>query len=254
MLTIKLQGGLCNQLFQLATAEYVSKKTGRILYINSLDSPETVHSNEKYYETILKNWKQFYTSELTPTSIVQELPFFIEQDLPTIVNHMTDNCMLDGYFQKYKYVDEVRDDFIKRLSFNTQIADKYPDISKKTFIHIRGGDYVNHWLLDVHLEDYYKRCIENSKGEEFVVFTNDKPFAKQLIGIDCEFICESDVNTLYLMSLCKSCICANSSFSWWGAYLNPNRTIFMPSKWFNDPRMNTNGFYFPGVNVVDFNS
>jgi hypothetical protein len=46
------------------------------------------------------------------------------------------------------------------------------------------------------------------------------------------------------MSQSKGCICSNSSFSWWGAYLNPNRPIYFPDKWFNDPSMDTSGLYF----------
>ena len=55
------------------------------------------------------------------------------------------------------------------------------------------------------------------------------------------------------MSQCKGCICSNSTFSWWGAYLNPDRPIYMPSKWFAQTMSNTSNFnfYFPGVIIVD---
>jgi len=52
------------------------------------------------------------------------------------------------------------------------------------------------------------------------------------------------------MSKAKGCICANSSFSWWGAYLNPNRPIYFPDKWFNDSSMDTSGFYFKGSQKI----
>jgi len=55
-----------------------------------------------------------------------------------------------------------------------------------------------------------------------------------------------------MMSKCsKGGICANSSFSWWGAFLNPNRTIIMPSRWFNSSDMWIEGYYFPGVIKID---
>jgi len=53
------------------------------------------------------------------------------------------------------------------------------------------------------------------------------------------------------MSKCKGGICANSSFSWWGARLNPNRSIILPSKWFNDSRLYTDGYYFPEATIID---
>jgi hypothetical protein len=72
-----------------------------------------------------------------------------------------------------------------------------------------------------------------------------------LKDIDYEFVDASELESLVLMSECKAGICANSSFSWWGAYLNPNRLICMPSKWFNNSGINTQGYYFPGVSIVN---
>ena len=208
MLTIQLQGGLGNQLFQLAFLEYASAVSGKEWYISNVSSPATNHSSENYYETIFKNWKQF----------------FDKRDI-------TQDEVLLGYFQDYKFTETVKDTFISRLSFNETILEKYPDISKKVFIHIRGGDYKNNSFHDVGLTNYYKKCIEECSGSEFIVFTNDIPYAKQF-G-DYPIIEENEVDTLFLMSKCSGCICANSSFSWWGAYLNPKRRIFIPSKWVN---------------------
>jgi hypothetical protein len=89
--------------------------------------------------------------------------------------------------------------------------------------------------------------------EKFSVFTNDKAYALQhefLKDIDHEFVDANELESLVLMSECRAGICANSSFSWWGAYLNPNRPICLPSKWFNDPNMNITGYYFPGVVII----
>jgi hypothetical protein len=141
---------------------------------------------------------------------------------------------------------------VSKLSFDESVLRKYPDISNKFFVHVRGGDYKNHFLHDVGLKNYYRKCLELCKGEEFVVFTNDVPYADYVIP-GCKIIQESEVDTLLLMSKCKGCICANSSFSWWGAYMNPNRPIYFPNKWFNDPRIDTSGYYFNGCRMVDVN-
>ena len=66
--------------------------------------------------------------------------------------------------------------------------------------------------------------------------------------VNYTFIKEDEITTLAMMANCiRGGICANSSFSWWGAFLNPNRTIVMPDKWFNDPNLRSDGYYFPGV-------
>jgi len=244
MLDVKLKGGLGNQLFQLAFLDYISKKTGKEKYLSSLESPNTGHSNEKYFETIFRNWKPLYK---TQSSIeIHENQYLHKQEWPV----PTGNVKYDGYFQNFEYTDPIREEFIQNLSFNENILEKYPNIQEKIVIHVRGGDYKNHKFHEQNLTNYYKKCIELCKNEKFIVCTNDIPYAKQLVDI-CDFIQENEVDTLYLISKAKGVICANSSFSWWGAYLNPNRPIFMPSNWFNDARINISGYYFKGCKIIN---
>jgi len=245
MLTVNLKGGLGNQLFQLAFLDYMSKKTGRPKFLNTLQSPSTVHSNENYFESIFQNWKPL----LNPmrSVIIHEHPDFIHQEW-TIPNVNT--CFI-GYFQKFEYTDPIISQFKSKLCFNESILQKY-DLSNKIAIHIRGGDYKNNSFHEQPLKHYYKKCMDLCPGE-YVVFTNDIPYARDLIP-DCQVIEESEVDSLYLMSKAKAVICANSSFSWWGAYLNPDRPIFMPSKWYGHSRMNISGYYFKDVTIVDINA
>jgi len=250
MLTVELQGGLGNQLFQLAFLEYASSISGKPWYIHTLESPRTVHSTEQYYETIFKNWKHYVGNKYI-NYIIQENKNLNYQDWSTMLRNPIGSVKLVGYFQRFQYVDSIRESFIQRLSFDTSILEKYPTISEKMFIHIRGGDYKNNSFHDVGLSNYYKTCLELCKDEQIVVFTNDKQYAKEVLADKSfEYIDESEVNSLFLMSKCKGGICANSSFSWWGAYLNPARTIYFPSKWFNDARMDTSGYYFNGCITI----
>jgi hypothetical protein len=247
MLTVKLQGGLGNQLFQLGFLDYISKITGKQTYIYELHSPSSVHSKNQYYETIFQEWKPLY--KLQNAYMINENSNLEYEDWKSKLNNSTNICVY-GYFQRYEYIDLIRDEFISKLKFNNSILEKYPEISNKIFIHIRGGDYKNNTFHEINLTKYYQRCMELCKNEEFVIFTNDIAYAKNYFK-DIPIIEESEVDTLYLMSKAKGCICANSSFSWWGAYLNLNRPIFMPSKWFNDSRMNISGYYFKGCAIVN---
>jgi hypothetical protein len=246
MLTVSLKGGLGNQLFQLAFLDYASKITGRSIFINTLSSPQTVHSHEQYYQTIFKNWTSLFSPK--PHLIAREPPNQPFQDWKRAIETTNNNILFDGYFQRCEYIDPVRDTFIPKLSFDESILQKY-NISNKIGIHIRGGDYKGNSYHELPLKKYYQKCMSMCPDSEFVVFTNDVPYAKSILA--CEIIQESEVNTLLLMSKCKGLICANSSFSWWGAYLNPDRPIFMPSRWYNGhPQGN---YYFKGVTVVDIN-
>jgi hypothetical protein len=239
MITVHLQGGIGNQLFQLAFLEYVCRLTQQPLAINDLRSPVSGHGGVGYYESIFKYWKRFYMLHSLP--ILRENPKMHYQDWSKVAN-----CKLVGYFQRYEYIPE---DFISKLSFDNSILSKYPDISTKYFIHVRGGDYKGNSFHELNLTHYYKKCLELCKGNDFIIFTNDIPYAKQLIP-DYPIIQENELDTLLLMSKCAGCICVNSSFSWWGAFMNRNRPIYFPDKWWNDPSMDASGLYFPNINII----
>jgi hypothetical protein len=245
MLTVHLQGGLGNQLFQLGFLDYVQHKSGKSIYLSDLKSPITTHSSEQYLETIFKEWKKLY-KHIAP-SYIHEHPNMIKQEWGMYPG----NTCYVGYFQRYEYLDPIKDSFVKKLHFNKKISEKYPGLERKTFIHVRGGDYKNNAFHELDLTSYYKKCMEKTPFKDFVVFTNDTTYAREKFP-SIPIIQESEVDSLYLMSQCGACICVNSSFSWWGAYLKSDRPIYMPSKWFNDPKMEGN-YYFKGVHVIDIN-
>jgi len=238
--------GLGNQLFLLASTESFAKQTGRRFYIDQSRTPYNPHSSTNYYDSILKNFLPF--KELPWVEYVIEEPDSQEyRDWVSIIKSMNIpmNILLKGYFQNWKYIQPIRETFIERLSFNTDILKKYPDISECFFVHVRGTDYIT-WDGFVDLTKYYEKCLSMIQ-DKIVVFTDHPEYANKVLNRPYQFIMENEVDSLYLMSKCKGCICSNSTFSWWGAYLNPNRQIFIPSKWPN----NTENYSFPGTTIVE---
>lgn len=252
MLTVYPKGGLGNQLFQYAAAETIANLTERQFYLYSLDTPKTDHSQEEYFNTIFKDFKSLYAQPNDSYTNAYEDIQHCYIDWNSKLNPENKNVMLFGYFQNWKYIPES---FCNRLTFNKDILRKFPIHKRAAFIHIRGGDYKNNWLHDVGLDSYYERAIKQfPKGTHFYIFTNDIEYAKSksfLSSISYSFVFENEVDSLYLMSQCGiGGICANSSYSWWGAYLNPNRKIIMPSKWYTNS-IYTDGYYFDGVIKLD---
>jgi hypothetical protein len=239
MIAVKLQGGLGNQLFQLAAADTISAETGRTLCVTDRVSPKTVHTSENYFKSVFSEWNNCPVLP-SPRIIVGETLY----KKSVWINSSHKNLLLSGYFQNWSVVPP---DFQSRIRLLN-----HPPLPG-AFLHIRGGDYVNHGFHDIGLNrSYYQNAIEKfPAGTHFYVFTNDVEYAKQSPVLQTIFhtIVESDeITSLSQMVACTSGgICANSSFSWWGAYLNPDRTIVMPDKWSNDPSLNIKGYYFPGV-------
>jgi len=262
LLTIDLKGGLGNQLFQLAFLLYASKITKSLYFLNTLDSPQTKHSSEQYFETLLNKWTSSYyeksekskKSEKSVKNILEENPKMSFEDWDKKIKSISGDIILSGYFQRFEYVNLIKDEFISKLTFDKSILEKYPDIKNTFFIHIRGGDYIQNKLHFIDLKSYYIECMKKHEDEKFIIFTNDIPYATTLLP-NIPIIEENEVNTLYLMSESKGCICSNSTFSWWGAYLNENRPIYLPDKWFNDSKMDTSGIYFnKKQNIEEVNS
>lgn len=249
--TIELQGGLGNQLFQLAFLDYISNLNKTTPAIEHTNNNIYKHTSINYFETIFKNWVDM------KDSILPEETIFEDNGYPRDWSSLSSNVdrKIVGYFQNYTY---ILPDFISKLVFSDSILSKYPDIQDSVFIHIRGGDYLHpdhSFLHGVPLDKYYKKAItEFPPDTKFVIFTNDKEYAYQqpfLNTITHSFIEENELDTLYMMSKCKGGICANSTFSWWGAFLNTNRKLVIPSKWFNHPSLNTSGYYFKEATVLE---
>ncbi|MBW7675616.1 alpha-1,2-fucosyltransferase [Chryseobacterium chendengshani] len=206
--------------------------------------------------------------------ILQKLDAFIlknkvfsiyqEKDLrfdKTLFKTNKKNIYLKGYFQSEKYFlrfeDEIRRDFeiITALKKETRDMLKIIEAGDSVSLHIRRGDYISNANANaVHGTcnlDYYHRAItiiqEKIKDPAFFIFSDDIDWAKENLKIDntIYFVDFNDSSTNYedikLMSACKHNIIANSSFSWWGAWLNSskNKIVIAPSKWFNTDKLNS---------------
>lgn len=247
-----LMGGLGNWLFQVATALFLGKESA---FISEQYCERSPHSKTDYFKTILKRIPRGSPPEKLLR--VNENPFMEDIDISASIEISKKvDMLLYGYFQHHTYIPEGFADLLDYK--NPELLEKYPTIRDTCFLHVRGRDYVNHFLHDVGLsERYYPSSIQFMKEKQgitkFVVFTNDMDYCSRreyLKDIDYEIIEENEQDTLYLMTQCKAGITANSTFSWWGAYLNPNRPICMPSKWFNEPQMQISGYFFPGAQVI----
>ena len=249
--SVHLMGGLGNQLFQMAFLDYISKNTGYIPCVERIDYL-VEHSQVLYFNCIFWNWRHLF-GQMSPLTQEVHEDKLMPQNWISIVRQKA-NVRFVGYFQNYKYVTP---EFISKLTFDRAILNKYPDIGNSVFLHIRGGDFLQHhcsWLHNFPMDDYYQRAISMFPNSNFVIFTNDIEYAKTkpfLKDITYSFIEENEIDSLLLMSKCSGGICANSTFSWWGAFLNTNRKLILPSRYFNNPEHYINGYYFDGCTIVE---
>lgn len=185
---------------------------------------------------------------------------------PTILN-LPDNVYLEGYWQSERYFSDIagilRDEFCIRTPLsgeNQQIADAINGCCAVS-LHIRRGDYVS----DQQTAAYHGVCglayyamgvkmvAEQVGTPHFFVFSDDISWAREHLKIDypVTFIGHNPVEKGYedmrLMSLCRHHIIANSSFSWWGAWLGKNteKIVIAPSHWFKDPAIDTHDLIPP---------
>ena len=172
-------------------------------------------------------------------------------------SYVKNTMYFDGYWQSEKFFWNHKEEIKKAFKFPI-IKDRYNlnainfIKSKPTaFIHIRRGDYLNNPLYkDICTKEYYKQAIEILKMRynynQFIIFSNDIMWCKNNFSniLDGTNTVYSDWNKdnnshfdIQLMSKCDAGIIANSSFSWWGAWLSDAKVIICPHKWINDARL-----------------
>lgn len=264
MLTIELMGGLGNQLFQIFTLIAYSKNSNQTYLIEKKTSLAGQYvTRNVYWNTFFEKISHRLIQDQLRYPLIREKGFHYEE-LPEIST--TDNYKLFGYFQSYKYFQDFKEDILKELEFDKKketVLNKIQStnmqgscIESKNIIslHFRIGDYAKlqnyHPIMPVN---YYinslKHITENDSNAVSVLYfceNDDLDYINSnfLTKLQQEFNAlkfvradESlkDWEQMILMSTCKHHIIANSSFSWWGAYLSnveDNKIVCYPDKWF----------------------
>lgn len=256
MITVKLQGGLGNQLFQITAAIGTAEKfnTSFLIPIDWEYRSYFSIPNNNFGNVLLTQYKE-------PTFHYSEIP---QGDFELI-----------GYFQSKKYwehcEDLVKEYFIPSAKMlNMLTANQSSTLADCISIHIRGGDYVvprftaeggqiggaeYHYNLE---SEYYAHAMTAAGlNNRFAIFSDDVPYAKQFYP-EQDIISNSGILDFFLMQRCKDNIIANSSFSWWASELNrnPNKRIFAPpkSRWFGEKKrhLNVDDLYCDNWTIVDY--
>lgn len=190
-------------------------------------------------------WRRQYALPYYKRHFFKEQQFNYDENLL----HAGKDVYLQGFFQSYKYFEKIRELLLREFTpkqLPPVVAEKEKSIKSGNAVslHIRRGDYVAignaQYVLDL---SYYHRALEviqqSSGGVKVFIFSDEPEWAKQNLALDVEteVVSSPDIlpeHDIYLMSCCKHNIIANSSFSWWGAWLNnnPGKIVTAPKEWF----------------------
>ena len=277
--SVKLLGGLGNQMFQYATARALAYQSGaelildiswyniaqdREFALNSMNIIGKVQNNKpskfissQFIQKIILKIRHFSAKHFFRENIFRERFFSFEPE----VLKLELPVYLDGYFQSEKYFHSIRDvithDFTLTTPPNKLNKMMLDDMGKfdSICVHVRRGDYVaNHITSSNHglcsLEYYYlglQKLTTQLLNPKCYIFSDDIEWVQSnfisnipitIVNINSAKDAHEDIR---LMSSCKHFIIANSSFSWWAAWLgqNPDKIVIAPKKWFNNDDRNT---------------
>jgi hypothetical protein len=253
MITIRLMGGLGNQLFQYALGRSFESQGKIVKFEKQLLDDCTART---YLLDDFKTSVQF-SDKIGPEVIEHNMPYD-----PNVL--WMDNCTLTGYWQCEKYflnVKELRNELIP-----TRISDKSVEIARQmgsnsVALHIRRSDSLSARAMPYHglltNGDYYSKAIQYIETRvpncHYFVFSDDIPWCRKNLKIPATFVdhnlmsgvCSDGIITkgfrgrecedLWLMSHCQHAIIANSTFSWWASWLGDDsrdRIVIAPKRWF----------------------
>ncbi len=286
MIIVRLIGGLGNQMFQYAAARALAArhKTDVKVDVSYLEEdPGDKHIKRDFelhiFTTEIKMADKNELASFTRKSqnrIERILPkFLFEKNMPF---HATEhgslyneefkkfpaNTFLEGFWQSEKYIRGYEDLLRKEFTFKpafTKIAEEWRKKIHEYSIslHVRRGDYVNNPQTNtfhgVCSLDYYDRAVnyisKSSSRSEVFIFSDDISWCKQnfKFEVPVHYVdLDNAPAELYLMSQCNHNFLANSSFSWWGAWLNnhKNKIVVAPDKWFQSADIKTDDIYCKG--------
>lgn len=276
MLIVKSFGGLGNQIFQYAFYLYL-KQNNKEIYLDISDFE--IHNHHHGFELQkvfgvsfdVPSKKQILSLSYNQNSIlyrVLQKTMGIRLCKKTEVFENTKNMFISnieekfnmyyvGFWQNSRYIQQVASELHRNLIFRNTLTGKNHDLlnilkdNTTVSIHIRRGDYLKvSQFSNICTIDYYNKAInyinQKIQNPTYIIFSDDIDWTKENLNLD-ENAIFVDWNTgdnsyidMQLMSLCSHNIIANSTFSWWGAWLNnnPNKITICPEIWSHDCKQN----------------
>jgi hypothetical protein len=268
MIIVKIEGGIGNQLFQYALGKnlaiknntdlkldlnYFRKSSFRKFELNNFNIEAKEITSSKIKFIIWANSKKIffrfiYNLFFKKPIIYKEKNFHFNNE----VFKMKNGTYLEGFWQSERYFIDIKDHILDLFQNDNLFDSKFEIVineisrSEAVALHVRRGDYLtnkNHVSLDL---DYYQKAINflisNLNNPTFYIFSDDLKWCELNLSLNAPFkyiYGNSAWEDLKLMSYCNHFIIANSTFSWWGAYLGrkPNKKVIYPRIWF--PKTNT---------------
>lgn len=276
MIIVRLLGGLGNQMFQYAfgrrladslgvplkldTTAFATFYTKRRYELGGWRIAEDFASQQEIDNAVRGRFPRLRAGAhrlvpslpAQPRSLVRERGYAFD---PAML-HLKDGAYLDGYWQSERYFDAATDRLRRELVPREPLPASAEALAARmsqgnsVSLHVRRGDYVHEpEVTRVHLtcdDAYYARCLSHIAAHvpdpQLYLFTDDPDWVREhmafplpatLVADACQV---SDVQELWLMQCCRHHILANSSFSWWGAWLNPrpDKLVLTPERWFRD--------------------
>ncbi len=250
--TIRLKGGLGNQLFQYATARALAIENNAALYLDcawykrankNRDLKLTLFPIKAQLKDIKKAHRLGLKCAYSAMSIfhLNQVRYATEPASHNYIDFKKSpakHIYMDGYWQATQYFENHRQLLLSELQAPQNILSTLPpSIANNTVsVHIRRGDYMHDKNAHVVTERYVRSAMARFNSEhQFLFFSDDIPWCQQTFKADNIAFANnpSDVHDLIHMSRCSHNIIANSSFSWWGAWLNttPEKRVIAPSPW-----------------------
>jgi len=251
IVSTRLMGGLGNMMFQIATSYSVALRDDKEMICDTRNMMIPHKPYSFYTNSVFRNVK--FSNTLTNSNHLGEGEFNY-----TPIPKLDGNIKLVGHFQSEKYFINHRNKILELFEIDdvtkNYLFEKYREIINKDTcsIHVRRGDYLglkNHHPIQPI--EYYLQAIKLiGEDKHYVIFSDNIKWCEDNFKFlnNKTFISDNkDYEDLYLMSMCKNNIIANSTFSWWGAWLNKNKDkkVIAPKQWFgvSNSHLDTSDLY-----------
>lgn len=275
MIIVRLRGGLGNQLFQYALARKlaIERKTDFSFDITGYVT-YPFHKYSLHPFAILERFATEKEIQVVrkPTLLKKVLPYYFRSSVEERHFHFDKNILkvpadvyLDGYWQSEKYFSGIEDLLLKEFQITIPPTDKNRQLAKDiqsvlaVSLHIRRGDYVSNPVSlafhGVSSLEYYQQAIQRMnhlvEKPNYFVFSDDPVWVRANLSMPDGTVFvehngpEKNYEDFRLMCLCQYHIIANSTFSWWAAWMNQksDKIVVAPKKWFKQTDTDTKDLF-----------